>query len=70
MIKGTSANIGGKCLKKIADEMEKAAKCGDLEKLKNLMPEIETEFTILKMTIENEFYLQGILKIISMMKIE
>jgi CheY-like chemotaxis protein len=56
-IKGTSANVGGEGLKRIAYEMEKSAKAGNTEILQELMPRIETEYSILKIAIENEFQL-------------
>ena len=47
-IKGASENLGGEALRVVAFEMEKAAKAGNLEYVKSLLPQLENQFTRLK----------------------
>jgi len=47
-IKGASASVGGKALREVAFEMEKAGKTGDLESITARLPELEIQFARLK----------------------
>ena len=47
-IKGASANLGGEALRAVAFALEKAAKAGNLEYVKDHLPELEQQFTLLK----------------------
>jgi len=54
-IKGASANVGGEALRRVAFEIEKAGKAGDLATAKACMPELEEQFDGLKEAIEGQF---------------
>jgi CheY-like chemotaxis protein/HPt (histidine-containing phosphotransfer) domain-containing protein len=54
-IKGASANMGGEALRKVAFEMEKAAKAGDLKSVAARLPELEIQFARLKTAMEQHF---------------
>ncbi len=54
-IKGASANVGGEALREVAFDMEKAAKAGNLDLIRNRVPELETQFDRLKEAMKNEF---------------
>lgn len=56
-IKGAAADIGGERLRRVAFDMEKSAKEGNLESVKALMDELEMEFGVLKEDMEK--YLQS-----------
>jgi CheY-like chemotaxis protein/HPt (histidine-containing phosphotransfer) domain-containing protein len=43
-IKGASATVGGEVLSAVAQEMEKAASSGDLEAVRDLLPDLELAF--------------------------
>ena len=47
-IKGASANVGGEALRRLAFELEKAAKNGDLESVTARLPGLELQFSRLK----------------------
>ena len=47
-IKGASANVGGEALRAVSFEMEKAAKAGNLESVRSLLPEMVSQFGRLK----------------------
>ena len=47
-VKAAAANVGGERLRAVALEMEKAARAGDLDAVKALMSELETQFDRLK----------------------
>jgi CheY-like chemotaxis protein/HPt (histidine-containing phosphotransfer) domain-containing protein len=47
-IKGASANVGGEALRAIAFEMEKISKAGVLDTVTPLLPELESQFALLK----------------------
>jgi CheY-like chemotaxis protein/HPt (histidine-containing phosphotransfer) domain-containing protein len=47
-IKGASANVGGEALRAVSFEMEKAAKAGNLEAVRSLLPEMVSQFGKLK----------------------
>ena len=51
-IKGASANIGGEQVRKIAYEIEKAAKAGDLAGSARRLPELERSFVVLRGEME------------------
>jgi len=53
-IKGASANMGGEALRKVAFEMEKAAKAGDMKSVADRLPELENQVARLKGAM-NEF---------------
>ena len=52
-IKGAAAGIGGEALRKIAFEMEKAGKAGDIETLLSKIPELERGFEQLSLVMGN-----------------
>jgi CheY-like chemotaxis protein/HPt (histidine-containing phosphotransfer) domain-containing protein len=52
-IKGASANVGGESLRKVAFEIEKLAKTGDLTATAALMDSLEAEFGRLKEALRN-----------------
>ncbi len=47
-IKGASANLGGEVLRSAAYGVEKAAKAGNLDSARELMPELERQFGLLR----------------------
>lgn len=47
-IKGASANVGGRALRELAFDMEKAARVGNREVVAALLPELEEQFGKLK----------------------
>jgi PAS domain S-box-containing protein len=47
-IKGASANLGGKVMRAVAFKMEEAARAGDLESVRALLPRLEDQFSRLK----------------------
>jgi HPt (histidine-containing phosphotransfer) domain-containing protein len=47
-IKGASANIGGEALRAVALQMETSARAGDLEAAGSNLPDLETQFALLK----------------------
>jgi CheY-like chemotaxis protein/HPt (histidine-containing phosphotransfer) domain-containing protein len=47
-IKGASANVGGEALRAVAFELEKAGKNGNLEAVRDRLPELERQFARLK----------------------
>ncbi|MBF0229372.1 MAG: response regulator [Desulfamplus sp.] len=51
-MKGACANVSGEAMKKIAHEMEKLAKAGELDGLKEFMLDLEKEFESLKKEIK------------------
>ena len=51
-IKGASVNVGGEALCAVALEMEKASKAGDLAAVTARMPELKTQFDLLKKAME------------------
>jgi signal transduction histidine kinase/CHASE1-domain containing sensor protein/CheY-like chemotaxis protein/HPt (histidine-containing phosphotransfer) domain-containing protein len=53
-IKGASANVGGEAMRDIASEMERAGNSGDLDSQKNLLPELQKQFAVLKQAIEKD----------------
>jgi len=56
-IKGASANIGGEALRAVAFEMEKSGKMGDLEAIRILLPDLDTQFVRLRATMMEQFNL-------------
>jgi len=54
-IKGMSANVGGEALRAVAFEMEKAVKAGWLEDAASRLPELETQFDLLRAAIKTQF---------------
>ncbi|MCD4829335.1 MAG: PAS domain S-box protein [Candidatus Cloacimonetes bacterium] len=46
-IKGASANVSGEALSKLAHKMEKAGKAGNLDDVRGLMAELESQFALL-----------------------
>jgi PAS domain S-box-containing protein len=55
-IKGAAANVCGEALREIAFEMEKAGKAGDTQAVKNLMPELERRFAMLRDAMNQHFH--------------
>ncbi|MFH0823866.1 MAG: response regulator [Pseudomonadota bacterium] len=53
-IKGSSATIGGECLRQAALEVEKAVRSGDMGAAAALMPDLEGQFERLKDALEKE----------------
>jgi len=53
-IKGAAGNIGSPALQEIAYAMEKAGRADDMEKLSNLMPQLERRFIQLKKAMESK----------------
>jgi PAS domain S-box-containing protein len=53
-IKGAAANVNGERLRKVAFEMEKGAKVGNLDDIKARMAELEAQFNQLKEALEKE----------------
>jgi len=53
-IKGNAANMSGEALRAVAFEMEKAAKAGDMDTVKDLLGELEAQFKQLKEAMEKE----------------
>ncbi len=53
-IRGASANLGGESLRKVASEMEKAARDGDLSAAGRLMAELESQFDLLNQAMTAE----------------
>ena len=51
-IKGAAANISAEALCKIASDLEKAGKSGDLNAVKSCLPKLEKEFERLKQAME------------------
>jgi HPt (histidine-containing phosphotransfer) domain-containing protein len=51
-IKGAAANIGGKVLRELAGEIEKACKDGNFESVNDCYPELEHQFNRLKEAIQ------------------
>ena len=47
-IKGAAANIGGEVLRRVALEIEKAGKAGDIERVRQMTPQLEKQFDQLK----------------------
>jgi CheY-like chemotaxis protein/HPt (histidine-containing phosphotransfer) domain-containing protein len=47
-IKGASANVGANALRAVAADLEWAAKSGDLDAIKSLLSELQTQFVLLK----------------------
>ncbi len=58
-LKGSSANMGGVEFSRIAAQMQDAGKAGDLELLKNLLPEAGSALKALIAAIEQEFHRPG-----------
>jgi CheY-like chemotaxis protein/HPt (histidine-containing phosphotransfer) domain-containing protein len=52
-LKSMSASLGGKALRQIAEDAEMAAKNNDAEKVKSLLPTLESEYLKLKVELEN-----------------
>ena len=52
-IKGASVAVGGEALCALAFEMEKAAKAGDLESVTARLPELDSQFALLKEALNN-----------------
>jgi signal transduction histidine kinase/DNA-binding response OmpR family regulator/HPt (histidine-containing phosphotransfer) domain-containing protein len=50
-IKGAAANIGGEALRAIAFEMEKAGRSGDIDRIRVMMPSLESGFEQLKQVV-------------------
>ncbi|MFH0825619.1 MAG: Hpt domain-containing protein, partial [Pseudomonadota bacterium] len=53
-IKGSSATIGGECLRQAALDIEKAVRSGDVGAAAALMPDLEGQFERLKDALERE----------------
>jgi CheY-like chemotaxis protein len=53
-IKGAAASVGGEVLRAVAFEMEKAGRSGDMEKVKAIMPHLESGFEQLRQTMRGE----------------
>ncbi|GAB6097981.1 hypothetical protein JCM14469_42350 [Desulfatiferula olefinivorans] len=51
-IKGAAANIGSSLLRELTHIMEDAGHAGDLDRLKNMMPELENAFRMVKQMME------------------
>jgi HPt (histidine-containing phosphotransfer) domain-containing protein len=47
-IKGASANVGGEALRRVAYEAEEAGQAGDLAAIMARIPELESQFALLK----------------------
>ena len=47
-IKGASATVGGEALRAVATEIERAARAGDLDRVRAQLPDLETEFVRLR----------------------
>lgn len=54
-IKGSAAAVGGCALRSVAFELEKAARAGDMEQIKVLMPQLVKRFVELKNTMQHLF---------------
>jgi PAS domain S-box-containing protein len=52
-IRGASASVGGECLRKVADEIEKAADSGNLDGVNTRMNDLDTQFLLLRDAIKN-----------------
>jgi CheY-like chemotaxis protein/HPt (histidine-containing phosphotransfer) domain-containing protein/anti-sigma regulatory factor (Ser/Thr protein kinase) len=55
-LKGSSANMGGEKLSRIADEMQIAGRKGDVDSLSALLPAAEAAFHSLLAELKNEFH--------------
>lgn len=53
-IKGASANVGGEALRKVAGQMEKAARAGDLGAAQACLADLDTQFDLLKRALLQE----------------
>jgi PAS domain S-box-containing protein len=53
-IKGAAANVGGEALRRVALEMEKGGKAGDLDVVKARVDELEAQFDQLKQAMSKE----------------
>jgi len=53
-IKGAAANVSGECMQAVAQEMEKAARAGDLALVRQRMSELEKQFERLRQAMEKE----------------
>ncbi|MEW6520523.1 MAG: response regulator [Thermodesulfobacteriota bacterium] len=53
-IKGAAANVSGECMQAVAQEMEKAARAGDLALVRQRMSELEEQFERLRQAMEKE----------------
>ena len=53
-IKGAASNVGGMALSALAHTMEFAGKAGDLESLRQELPELERNFSLLKAAMEKK----------------
>jgi HPt (histidine-containing phosphotransfer) domain-containing protein len=58
-LKGSSANMGGEKLSRLADRLQTAGKEGDLGRLAELLPAAEAAFQSLIAGLKNEFPLLG-----------
>jgi CheY-like chemotaxis protein/HPt (histidine-containing phosphotransfer) domain-containing protein len=55
-IKGAAANIGGEVLRRVALEIEKAGKAGDIERVRQMTPQLEKQFDQLKATMRERVF--------------
>lgn len=55
-IKGASANVGGMALSALALTMEQAGKTGELESIRQALPELEQRIVQLKTAMEEALY--------------
>lgn len=53
-LKGEAGSVGGRCLAAVAAKMEKAARTGDIEAIRTIMPEVAHEHGRLVRAIEME----------------
>jgi CheY-like chemotaxis protein/HPt (histidine-containing phosphotransfer) domain-containing protein len=54
IINGACSNIGGESMRAVAYRIEKLAKAGELDSVKAIMAELESEFELLKQEFEKE----------------
>lgn len=53
-LKGESGSVGGRCVLAAAAALERAARAGDLDEARRLLPELEQQFQRLVAAIEQE----------------
>ncbi len=53
-IKGAAAAVGGEAMRRVAFEIEKAGRAGDMERVKTMIPQLQDRFAELKRNMKSE----------------